>query len=147
MTLPLREVSGLTEILRAASPSNSFDFIATSNNSLIPSFTGPKESIPVPSGLDQVKQYLTGATSDIHQSLFVILIGANDILTNPNVSASQSIRDVKSMVTELSNQGEPSFLRLYTAFVDFTTTYRSREIPPWILLRFIPYTVPQLCHL
>ena len=83
-----------------ASPS-----LATSSNILIQGFTGPGSTIPVPSALDQVTQYLSVITSDIHESLFVILIGANDILFNPNISATQPIQNVASIMNELRNKG------------------------------------------
>lgn len=76
---------------------------ATSNNTLVQGYTGPN-SIPVPSALDQLNSYLasSGATSaTARQTLYVILIGANDAFFLPTVNASQSVAAIASAVDKL----------------------------------------------
>ncbi|TDZ28444.1 Thermolabile hemolysin [Colletotrichum spinosum] len=74
---------------------------ATTSNSLVQGFTGPKSSIAVPSVADQVASFLAKATPNggvfsasdttaLTTPLVVLLAGANDVLFNPNISASQS---------------------------------------------------------
>ncbi|KAH8744674.1 GDSL-like Lipase/Acylhydrolase [Diaporthe sp. PMI_573] len=74
---------------------------ATTSNSLVQGYTGPQSTIAVPSVFDQVASFLGNTTpqastfsaSDrmaVSTPLFVLFAGANDILFNANISASQS---------------------------------------------------------
>ncbi|KAJ6555698.1 GDSL-like Lipase/Acylhydrolase [Mycena vulgaris] len=86
---------------------------ATSNNTLVQGYTGPN-SIPVPSALDQLNSYLasSGATSATAQeTLYVILIGANDAFFLPMVNASQSVAAIASAMDKLhAKLGATNFL-------------------------------------
>ncbi|KAE9582596.1 hypothetical protein CGMCC3_g1740 [Colletotrichum fructicola] len=85
---------------------------ATSSNSLIQGYTGPKSSIAVPSVVDQIVTFLGQKTpqgdsfsaSDstaVTTPLFVMFAGANDILFNANISASQSYQVLAQAEAEL----------------------------------------------
>ncbi|KAF6793366.1 GDSL-like Lipase/Acylhydrolase [Colletotrichum sojae] len=74
---------------------------ATTSNELIQGFTGPQATIAVPSVVDQIVSFLakttpqgasfsTSDTTAMATPLFVLFAGANDILFNSNISASQS---------------------------------------------------------
>lgn len=83
---------------------NSSRHAATSNNTLVQGFTGPNSSIPVPSALDQLNSYLasSNATSaTARETLYVIVIGANDVFFLPTVNASQSVAAIASAVDTL----------------------------------------------
>ena len=80
---------------------------ATSNNTLVQGFTGPHSDIAVPSAIDQLTAYLSGGkTTDIHKSLFIILIGANDVFLDPNITAKRTVESVTSIMETLENEGE-----------------------------------------
>jgi phospholipase/lecithinase/hemolysin len=80
---------------------------ATSNDTLVQGFTGPNSTIAVPSALDQLAVYLSAArTSDIHKSLFIILIGANDVFFDPNVTAKTTVENVANIIEKLEKEGE-----------------------------------------
>ncbi|KIO25855.1 hypothetical protein M407DRAFT_24811 [Tulasnella calospora MUT 4182] len=66
---------------------------ATSDNAVVQGYTGADSNIPVPSALDQISQYIsqTPVSYDKCGSLFAIVIGANDVFRNPNISASNFI--------------------------------------------------------
>jgi lysophospholipase L1-like esterase len=84
-----------------------FGFPATSNNTFVQGFTGPNSTIAVPSAEDQVSAYLSGANTDsIHNNLFTILIGANDVLFNENITASETVNNVVKIINELKQKGE-----------------------------------------
>ncbi|KAL0939979.1 lipolytic protein g-d-s-l family [Colletotrichum truncatum] len=85
---------------------------ATTSNSLVQGYTGPKSTIAVPSVLDQIVMFLSkttpqGAnfsTSDskaLATPLFVLFAGANDILFNASISASQSFQFLERAELEL----------------------------------------------
>ncbi|KAF6824221.1 GDSL-like Lipase/Acylhydrolase [Colletotrichum plurivorum] len=74
---------------------------ATTSNELIQGFTGPQATIAVPSVVEQIVSFLgkttpkgasfsTSDTTAMATPLFVLFAGANDILFNSNISASQS---------------------------------------------------------
>ncbi|KAH8776297.1 GDSL-like Lipase/Acylhydrolase [Diaporthe sp. PMI_573] len=74
---------------------------ATTSNSLVQGYTGAQSTIAVPSVIDQVASFLGNTTpqgstfsaSDkmaVTTPLFVLFAGANDILFNANICASQS---------------------------------------------------------
>ncbi|KAF7343174.1 Carbohydrate esterase family 16 protein [Mycena venus] len=87
---------------------------ATSNNTLVQGYTGPNSIQPVPSALDQLNSYLasSSATSATAQeTLYVILIGANDVFFLPQVNASQSVAAIASVVEKLhAKLGATNFL-------------------------------------
>ncbi|KAJ6503685.1 GDSL-like Lipase/Acylhydrolase [Mycena sanguinolenta] len=103
---------------------------ATSNNTLVQGYTGPN-SIPVPSALDQLNSYLasSGATSAAAQeTLYVILIGANDAFFLPMVNASQSVAAIASAVDKLHAMlGATNFL--LTTYPDLSRLPLSAYIP------------------
>ncbi|KAK2035605.1 GDSL-like Lipase/Acylhydrolase [Colletotrichum zoysiae] len=85
---------------------------ATTSNSLVQGFTGAGETITVPSVDDQVATFLSKTTpqglafSDLDSTaltspLFVLFAGANDILFNPNISASQTYQALFQAGTQL----------------------------------------------
>ncbi|KAL3301263.1 GDSL-like Lipase/Acylhydrolase [Colletotrichum asianum] len=85
---------------------------ATTSNSLIQGYTGPKSSIAVPSVVDQIVTFLgqrtpqgdsfsTSDTNAVTTPLFVLFTGANDILFNSNISASQSYQVLTQAEAEL----------------------------------------------
>ncbi|KAJ6453312.1 GDSL-like Lipase/Acylhydrolase [Mycena sanguinolenta] len=85
---------------------------ATSNNTLVQGYTGPN-SIAVPSALDQLNsQRRSRATSATAQeTLYVILIGANNAFFLPMVNASQSVAAIASAVDKLhAKLGATNFL-------------------------------------
>lgn len=74
---------------------------ATTSNSLEQGYTGAQSTIPVPSVMDQVASFLENTTPQgsnfsasqrmaLLEPLFVVFAGANDVIFNPNISASQS---------------------------------------------------------
>lgn len=85
---------------------------ATTSNSLVQGYTGAQGTIAVPSVVDQVISFLgkttpQGAafsvsdTTAVATPLFVLFAGANDILFNPNISASQSYQALDHVQKEL----------------------------------------------
>ncbi|KAF9874187.1 GDSL-like Lipase/Acylhydrolase [Colletotrichum karsti] len=85
---------------------------ATTSNSLIQGYTGPKSSIAVPSVVDQSVSFLgkttpqgegfsTTDSAAMATPLFVLFAGANDILFNANISASQSYQALAQVETQL----------------------------------------------
>ncbi|CAN8100963.1 unnamed protein product [Discula destructiva] len=91
---------------------------ATTSNALIQGFTGPASTIPVPSVADQVAAFLAGLSpqntslssssavdqdedGNLHNPLFIIWGGANDVLFNPSISAAQSHAALTSAVAAL----------------------------------------------
>ncbi|KAJ6536837.1 SGNH hydrolase-type esterase domain-containing protein [Mycena capillaripes] len=104
---------------------------ATSNNTLVQGYTGPNSIVPVPSALDQLNSYLasSGATSATAQeTLYVILIGANDVLFLPTVNASQSVAAIASAVDKLhAKLGATNFL--LTTYPDLSRLPLSAYIP------------------
>lgn len=69
--------------------------------------TGPQNTIAVPSVLDQVQTYLKGLKQGAHvdKTLFVVLGGANDVLFNPNATASAATDRIKIAVEQLKQTG------------------------------------------
>ncbi|KAK1985962.1 GDSL-like Lipase/Acylhydrolase [Colletotrichum cereale] len=85
---------------------------ATTSNSLVRGYTGAGATIAVPSVGDQVASFLGKATpqgqafTDLDSTalaspLFVLFAGANDIIFNPNISASQSYQALVQAGTQL----------------------------------------------
>ncbi|WYZ33878.1 hypothetical protein EsH8_I_000154 [Colletotrichum jinshuiense] len=85
---------------------------ATTSNSLVQGYTGAQGTIAVPSVVDQVISFLgkttpQGAafsvsdTTAVATPLFVLFAGANDVLFNPNISASQSYQVLDHVQKEL----------------------------------------------
>ncbi|KAG8974963.1 hypothetical protein FRC05_006640 [Tulasnella sp. 425] len=62
---------------------------ATSDNAVVQGYTGADSTIPVPSMLDQIAQYTakTPASYGNSDSLYALVVGANDIFFDPNASA------------------------------------------------------------
>ncbi|KAG8933052.1 hypothetical protein FRC01_011272 [Tulasnella sp. 417] len=60
---------------------------ATSDNALVQGYTGVDSTIPVPSMLDQIAQYISQAPTDDEEddTLYAIVIGANDIFLNASM--------------------------------------------------------------
>ncbi|TQN65601.1 Thermolabile hemolysin [Colletotrichum shisoi] len=86
---------------------------ATSSNTLVQGYTGAGGTIAVPSVVDQVAAFLDKTTTPqggafsasdstaLAAPLFVVFAGANDILFNPNISASQTHQVLLQVVTRL----------------------------------------------
>ncbi|KAL1626211.1 hypothetical protein SLS54_003046 [Diplodia seriata] len=79
---------------------------ATTSNNLIQGYTGPNSTLPVPSIDQQVSTFLNDPPSEISTEnlLFVLYGGANDILFNPNITASQSFREIMASQSALSSR-------------------------------------------
>ena len=80
---------------------------ATSSNALVQGFTGPNSTIPVPSVADQVSSFLNSSSSSSSNTsltapLFVLLGGVNDVLFNPNLTASQSFSVLSGLRAQLA---------------------------------------------
>jgi hypothetical protein len=82
---------------------------ATSDDTLVQGFTGPKSDIAVPSAIDQLTAYLSANPSDIRGNLFVILIGANDVLFDSNVTATKTVKNVEGIIEKLRTKGTHPF--------------------------------------
>lgn len=69
-------------------------------------YTGPNSSIPVPSIDQQVASFLQNPPSEASADslLFVLYGGANDILFNPNITATQSYREIMASQSVLSSR-------------------------------------------
>ncbi|KAF4774761.1 GDSL-like Lipase/Acylhydrolase [Colletotrichum scovillei] len=85
---------------------------ATTSNALIQGYTGAKGDIAVPSVIDQVVSFLArmnpqggafGASDSmaIESPLLILFAGANDILFNANISASQSYQILRQAEAQL----------------------------------------------
>ncbi|CCF35773.1 GDSL-like Lipase/Acylhydrolase [Colletotrichum higginsianum] len=85
---------------------------ATTSNNLVQGYTGPGGTIAVPSVVDQLATFLDKTTPQggafaaldsaaLAAPLFVVFAGANDILFNPNISASQTHQVLLQVATRL----------------------------------------------
>ncbi|KAL0780455.1 hypothetical protein CaCOL14_001790 [Colletotrichum acutatum] len=85
---------------------------ATTSNALIQGYTGAKGDIAVPSVIDQVVSFLAkinpqggafGASDSMAMEtpLLILFAGANDILFNANISASQSYQTLRQAEVQL----------------------------------------------
>ncbi|KAK1997759.1 GDSL-like Lipase/Acylhydrolase [Colletotrichum falcatum] len=85
---------------------------ATTSNGLVQGYTGAGGTIAVPSVDDQVATFLSKTTPQgeaftdfestaLASPLFVLFAGANDILFNPNISASQAYQALLQAGTQL----------------------------------------------
>ncbi|KAK2011937.1 GDSL-like Lipase/Acylhydrolase [Colletotrichum eremochloae] len=95
---------------------------ATTSNSLVQGYTGAGGTIAVPSVDDQVATFLGKTTPQgqaftdldsaaLSSPLFVFFAGANDILFNPNISASQTYQALLQAGTQLqTTYGTAKFL-------------------------------------
>ncbi|KAJ7322963.1 GDSL-like Lipase/Acylhydrolase [Mycena albidolilacea] len=122
---------------------------ATSDNTLVQGSTGPNSSIPVPSALDQLNSYLasSNATSaTARETLYVIVIGANDVLFLPTVNASQSVAAIASAVDKLhANLGATNFL--LATYPDLSRLPLSAYIPSSAAASLKTYTTSLRAHL
>jgi len=80
---------------------------ATSNNSVVKGVTGRTGNIPVPSAMDQLASFLESHSVDA-QDLYVIMIGANDILYDYTIEGV--IPAIKYMITNLHKNGATKFI-------------------------------------
>lgn len=85
---------------------------ATTSNTLVQGYTGPGGTIAVPSVVDQLATFLDKTapqgraftaldSTALAAPLFVVFAGANDILFNPNISASQTHQVLLQVATRL----------------------------------------------
>ncbi|KZL78361.1 gdsl-like lipase acylhydrolase [Colletotrichum incanum] len=85
---------------------------ATTSNMLVQGYTGARGTIAVPSVVDQVVSFLGKTTPQgvaftaldstaLSKPLFVLFAGANDVLFNPNISASQTYQALLQAKTQL----------------------------------------------
>ncbi|GKT56059.1 GDSL-like Lipase/Acylhydrolase [Colletotrichum tofieldiae] len=85
---------------------------ATTSNVLVQGYTGAGGTIAVPSVVDQVTSFLGKTTplgvaftaldsTALSTPLFVLFAGANDVLFNPNISASQTYDVLLQVQTQL----------------------------------------------
>ncbi|KAI5478572.1 hypothetical protein MNV49_004831 [Pseudohyphozyma bogoriensis] len=83
---------------------------ATTNNTLVQGYTGPSSTIPVPSVLDQIDDYLIDHTPS-SSTLFVLYGGANDAFFGlPNITGLDSVRSLEGGVAKLKQAGAKHFL-------------------------------------
>ncbi|KDN71917.1 putative GDSL-like Lipase/Acylhydrolase [Colletotrichum sublineola] len=97
---------------------------ATTSNSLVQGYTGAGGTIAVPSVDDQVATFLGKTTPQgqaftdldsaaLSSPLFVFFAGPNDILFNPNISASQTYQALLQAGTQLqTTYGTAKFLTI-----------------------------------
>lgn len=82
---------------------------ATSDNTVVQGYTGVDLTIPAPSMIDQIAQYIakTPASFDNSDSLYAIVIGANDIFFDPRASAQCTVQTIKEGMKQLQeNEGK-----------------------------------------
>ncbi|KAG8942716.1 hypothetical protein FRC04_003546 [Tulasnella sp. 424] len=89
---------------------------ATSDNALVQGYTGANSTIPVPSMLDQITQYIavnqTSESYGFGDILYALVIGSNDIFINSAVSAESVFQAiVKGMKQLQDSKGEDLFLQ------------------------------------
>ncbi|KAG8915628.1 hypothetical protein FRC00_002205 [Tulasnella sp. 408] len=85
---------------------------ATSDNAVVQGYTGADSTIPVPSALDQIAQYISQASSSYDQSscLYAIVIGANDIFFDPSATAVSVIEAITKGMKQLQDIGASNFI-------------------------------------
>ncbi|KAG8915630.1 hypothetical protein FRC00_002207 [Tulasnella sp. 408] len=85
---------------------------ATSDNAVVQGYTGADSTIPVPSALDQITQYVsqTPAYYDQSSSLYAIVVGANDIFFNPSATAESVIQAITKGMKQLQDKGASNFI-------------------------------------
>ncbi|KAG8933049.1 hypothetical protein FRC01_011269 [Tulasnella sp. 417] len=86
---------------------------ATSDNAVVQGYTGPDSTIPVPSALDQISQYISQTPSSYGNdgSLYAIVIGSNDIFFNPSTTAESVIQAITKGMKQLQdNKGASNFM-------------------------------------
>lgn len=88
-------------------------FSATSNNSVVQGYTGPKSTIPVPSAVEQFSAFLntTKKGSNIFEkTLFAVVTGGNDNFFSPNVTGADTVTTIRNIVLKLSSLGAKHFV-------------------------------------
>ncbi|THU95620.1 hypothetical protein K435DRAFT_755610 [Dendrothele bispora CBS 962.96] len=90
---------------------------ATTSNDLVQGFTGPNSVIPVPSIDLQVAEFLNSPPSSFssEKPLFALLGGANDVIFNPNITASQSFQTLMASKSKL----ETAYPNAQFLFLDY----------------------------
>lgn len=78
---------------------------ATSDNTVVQGYTGADSTIPVPSMLDQITQYIakTPASYGNSDSLYALVVGANDIFFDPSASGQSSVQAIKKGIKQLQD--------------------------------------------
>ncbi|KAG8988625.1 hypothetical protein FRB90_002635 [Tulasnella sp. 427] len=86
---------------------------ATSNNTAVQGYTGANSTIPVPSALDQIAQYIsqTPASYGDSGSLYAIIVGANDVFFDPSASADAAVQAITKGIKQLrTSEGASTFI-------------------------------------
>ena len=111
---PYTTMQSAAVYLLSSRPSVTLTSQATTSNTLIQGYTGPKSTIPVASVDERITSFLSNMTAtsaiDMSSALFVIFSGLNDIFFNPNLTTIQTVGAISSSVTELQNAGARNFL-------------------------------------